>query len=913
VVYLDLIPTRRTSFRMNVFGGKKKKAKAAEVGLDLINACATEPQDFVKILQLVESYPKALEFKDEEGRTALHWCCSRRAKLEIVQFVGNANAHLLKEPTHDGMLPLHYACREQAPSDVIQYLLKGYPQALSKEASGWYPLHYACAKIKSAELVLFILNSYPEVVKKKTQEGRLPIHYASAHQGSIELIARLVALAPETVRQGDNNEWTALHIAAAYNASLSVIEFLIQQYKPGIQKRGHHGRMPLHIACFMKRSLDIIKHLTKQWPMGIKQMDESRMLPLHTACLAGCSIEIIKFLIREWPQSAMQLGKSSWEIAMYALQKQNASQTAVEEFVKWLDKRVDGLGGKSSGGHSSQESSEELRLESAGSKQKRLTHQSSSSNDSFDSTEGTGRKAKSKSKSKRSGKKKVQDQEKKEEAIPPEVIQFVGESLHQACEYPQSLEEIKNVVESCPPAAECPTHNGNLPLHTACLNKADKAVIQFLTEKYPAALQRTDDGGNLPLHLACYSSSSYKSIEYLVEEWPESLFRENNDKETPVARARQPFYEQPNEDVIGMLENLASKIDPGCHRISALDNYDTSNFGQSTMSDWTGENELEEDRKPAARQLDIEDELELPSTPQSSFYQAAMDSAHDGSLTGLDGTLPDSFECFNAVENLPRRGPKSLEEDRKPAARQPDIKEELELPSGAQSSFYQAAVAAARDEGSANESVPPQKKKPGIQYVEEPAVNVDSVMYQMEYRDYPTPNRARGLQDDTDLGNSFLRGAASMAVADSTTAVQKVTTDKTRFHPPELSSFYQDALSTRTTSDAISERGLQDDTDLGDSFLHGAASMAVADSTTTVQMVSTDETQTRRHPPELSSFYQSFYQRPPDAISPDPVVRAQNSTAQKKPGVQYVEEPAVNVDSVMYQMEYGDYPRPNQR
>jgi hypothetical protein len=350
--------------------------------------------------------------------------------------------------------------------------------------------------------------------------------------------------------------------------------------------------------------------------------------------------------------------------------------------------------------------------------------------------------------------------------------------------------------------------------------------------------------------MACYSSSSYKSIEYLVEEWPESLFRENNDKETPVARARQPFYEQPNEDVIGMLENLASKIDPGCHRTSALDNYDTSNFGQSTMSDWTGENELEEDRKPAARQLDIEDELELPSTPQSSFYQAAMDSAHDGSLTGLDGTLPDSFECFNAVENLPRRGPKSLEEDRKPAARQPDIKEELELPSGAQSSFYQAAVAAARDEGSANESVPPQKKKPGIQYVEEPAVNVDSVMYQMEYRDYPTPNRARGLQDDTDLGNSFLRGAASMAVADSTT---------------------------------------------------------------TVQMVSTDETQTRRHPPELSSFYQSFYQRPPDAISPDPVVRAQNSTAQKKPGVQYVEEPAVNVDSVMYQMEYGDYPRPNQR
>jgi ankyrin repeat protein len=824
---------------MPVFGTKKKKAKAAEVGLDLINACTEEPQDFVKILQLVESHPKALEFKDEEGRTALHWCCSRRAKLEIVQYLGNANAHLLKEPTQDGMLPLHYALREQAPADVIQYLLKVYPHALSKEASGWYPLHYACAKVKSGELVLFILNSYPEVVKKKTQEGRLPIHYASAHQDSIELIARLVALAPETVRQGDNNEWTALHIAAAYNASLSIIDFLIQQYKPGIQKRGHHGRMPLHIACFMKRSLDIIKHLTKQWPMGIKQMDESRMLPLHTACLSGCSIEIIKFLIREWPQSAMQLGKSSREIAGYALQKQNASQAAVEELVKWLEKRVDGLGGgHSSGGHLRREGSDELRSESAGGKHKKLIHQSSSS-ESFDSIEGTGtdrNKSKSKSKPKRSQKKK--EQEKKEEPIPPEVIQVVGENLHQACEFPQSLEEIKNVVESCPPAVECPTHNGNLPLHTACLNKANKAIIQFLTEKYPAALQRTDDGGNIPLHLACYSSSSYESIAYLVEEWPESLFTENKDKETPVARARQPFYEQPNEDVIGMLENLASEIGPASHRNSALDNYDTADIGKSIMTEWTDENESDEDRKPAARHPSKE-ALELPSGLQSSFYQAAMASAHEGFTSGLDGTFPEGFEGSDSTTSDPNIAADELH-------RHPS-----EL-----SSFYQDALSSTRlsDAISQDQEVPAKnssaQKKPGVQYVEEPAVNGDSVMYQMEYGDYPTPNQERGLQDDTDLGSSFLYDASNMAVADSMTAVNMVTADETRRHPPELSSFYQDALSTRRAS---------------------------------------------------------------DAMSPDLEAPAKSSSAQKKPGVQYVEEPAVNVDSVMYQMEYGDYPRQNQR
>jgi hypothetical protein len=268
----------------------------------------------------------------------------------------------------------------------------------------------------------------------------------------------------------------------------------------------------------------------------------------------------------------------------------------------------------------------------------------------------------------------------------------------------------------------------------------------------------------------------------------------------------------------------------------------------------------------------------------------------------------DSFEGFNEEEDLPRQGPNELEEDRKPAARQSDVEEELELPSSSQSSFYQAAVAAARDEGTdsfegfneevhlprqasnsyfyqnamknANESVPPQKK-PGIQYVEEPAVNVDSVMYQMEYEDYPTPNQDRGLQDDTDLGDSFLHGAASMAVADSPT-------DKTLRPPPELSSFYQEAMNTRRAS----EMEYGDDTD---------------------QMATTDET--LRPPPELSSFYQAAMnsRRGSDTMSPVAVVQAQNSSAQKKPGVQYVEESAVNVDSVMYQMEYGDYPRPNQR
>eukprot|EP00980_Cylindrotheca_fusiformis_P009445 scaffold2068_cov96-Cylindrotheca_fusiformis.AAC.1 len=103
-------------------GGKKKKGKVAEAGLNLIKACSEEPQDVVKISELLESFPKAVEFKDNEGRTALHWCCCKRANLELVEYLSNLYSDGLKEPAKNGMLPLHYACREQAPADVIQYL-----------------------------------------------------------------------------------------------------------------------------------------------------------------------------------------------------------------------------------------------------------------------------------------------------------------------------------------------------------------------------------------------------------------------------------------------------------------------------------------------------------------------------------------------------------------------------------------------------------------------------------------------------------------------------------------------------------------------------------------------------------------------------------------------------------------------
>ena len=88
---------------MDLFGDKKKKEKIARFGNELIAACKEQPQQFVTILQRVEAYPKAVDYQDESGRTALHWCCNQFAKLEVVQYLANAAKTSLNEPANNGV------------------------------------------------------------------------------------------------------------------------------------------------------------------------------------------------------------------------------------------------------------------------------------------------------------------------------------------------------------------------------------------------------------------------------------------------------------------------------------------------------------------------------------------------------------------------------------------------------------------------------------------------------------------------------------------------------------------------------------------------------------------------------------------------------------------------------------------
>ena len=492
-------------FRKNKTPDKKVEA----IGTHLLETCRRSSPSLNRIASLVESCPEAVNFKDAEGRLALHLACSSQPSLEVVQFLVVHSSDSIKQVTGKGMMPLHYACRESASFPVIQYLVQQYEDALKHPTqSDWLPLHLACAKQAPLEVIDFLVRSWSNSLKVATQDGKLALHFACANHAPVTAIRFLVQYYSESIRVKDANERTPLHIACAYSSDLELYKYLVETWKDGLKERGMKGLIPLHVACYERQPLEVIQFLVNGWERSLHQYDKAKNLPLHAAIKSNCSKEVIMFLIRAWPKSVDSLGDTPQEIASYIASSTGRSQTS--ELFHWIEKTFLKPGSNNEFNHVFVSPSGDAISDNA---------MPNIPNDNA---------------------LPVQD---------VETIQKAGENLHYACEVPQSLDTIKDLLESSPKAIEHKAY-GILPIHTACLNQAPVKVIAFLSNSYPRSLEKRDNDGNLPIHLACYSGAPLDSIKYLVEMWPESLDEKNSSQNTPIERAMHPFYDNPDDEVI---------------------------------------------------------------------------------------------------------------------------------------------------------------------------------------------------------------------------------------------------------------------------------------------------------------------------------------------------------------------------
>lgn len=575
------------------------EAKREAIGARLFEACKHPPQSFTRIRDLIDSYPGVITHKDVDGRVALHVACGSRVNVQVAEILVNQWNDSVRQVTKKGLTPLHYACRFQASSEVVTYLIDRWTDSVKQTTrSGWLPLHLACARQAPEDVVVFLVQVWPEALRIPTSDGRLPLHFALANSAPLSLVQYLVEKSPCSIQAKDLYGWTPLHVACAYS-KFEVVEYCIRQWSSGCKEKGMKGRIPLHIVCWERRPVRYVHYVKQQWQNSIRERDDHGLLPLHAACQGEAPLEVIKYLLEQWPASIWEIGKSECEIVDYTFRSRHADPQTVAEFSQWIQATI---GKMSSFDATPQKNRYLVPPHSTG-----VDLASSSNMRTFEWSEGHGSSANFQMSNdsrdfgamhnsiyfqRRNGSQQYddhrisrvvvecvpsqashqlksikcievggQDSPKQEKGHSIEVesaienLEAMGTSLHKLCEAPQSLPAIQRLLLKCPRAVECLAYNGNLPIHTACLNQAPVAVLKVLIDQYPQSLQKSDQYGNLPLHQACFSGTPLSSIKHLVRRCPDSMLQINQCGERPLDRARNPFFDAKDANVIEWLEN----------------------------------------------------------------------------------------------------------------------------------------------------------------------------------------------------------------------------------------------------------------------------------------------------------------------------------------------------------------------
>ena len=523
--------------------------------------------------------------------------------------------------TTKGLLPIHYACREQASLQVIQCLVNSAissfgttnnNEAADQQSSsgglsvttndGWLPLHMACARKAKTPVINFLLQKYPRAAHLSTHCGRYALHFACANRLEVSAVRAVYLASPSVLQRHDKSEWNPLHVACAYS-TLEVVAYLVDEcWLDGLKVRGGGQdvqRLPLHLACSERQPLEIVVHLVLAYRAALHEADANRLLPIHAACKGGAPVEVVQFLISEWPPSAFRLGSTVEDIIAYIQQRQKQILSSKDRNIQslklqsWLERVVKdhekdtppsgvyvplsaGIGNhpppfpnpiknrisdgtitstssrntrrSTSNSFDSSDDNNEFRMGFEAPPLGQINHQVNHTARRISSSGSRSSTSSNSSSARGTG---VPDDRN---------FRSAGERLHQSCEMPQNLAAIQKILNEHPETIDYASY-GLLPIHTACLNQAPVNVLTLLDQFAQDAIRKRDGEGNLPLHLACYSSAPLDSIECLLKRWPEAVKMLNANGETPLYRATHPFYDNPNAEIIGLLQGYEIQVD----------------------------------------------------------------------------------------------------------------------------------------------------------------------------------------------------------------------------------------------------------------------------------------------------------------------------------------------------------------
>ena len=210
--------------------------------------CRHASPDHMTCLEMLLQYNPALDLRDREGSTALHWAVYAGNADAVSSLLKHGAAYHLAD--RHRRTPLHLAALSDN-SRVLQLLLqqKGADVTV-KDARGMTPLFWACAKDNlDALAALQLAESNTSLNSHATDtQGRTLLHWSALSPYGTTCLESLIV--PENSYSPDKLGWSPLHYTALTGSQKACDTILDVLPRDQIDSPTPHGFSALHIACY---------------------------------------------------------------------------------------------------------------------------------------------------------------------------------------------------------------------------------------------------------------------------------------------------------------------------------------------------------------------------------------------------------------------------------------------------------------------------------------------------------------------------------------------------------------------------------------------------------------------------------------------------------------------------------------
>jgi hypothetical protein len=229
------------------------------------------------IVEIIESDPDVLAIADDEGYLPLHrLLANESSSIDDALMMIEKYPAALEYQNDNRELPLHIECFRQNRSSIIEKCLELYPQALAiADGMEFLPLH--CSLMNNSPFVsesLSLMEEYPAALQHRIHMGMLALHLECKHRCRSSVISKCIELYPEALAEADEDGNMPLHhLLESNSSSIWDALMMIEKCPVALKHLGRGIQLPLRIECKHQFRPTLISTVIELYPEALNDID----------------------------------------------------------------------------------------------------------------------------------------------------------------------------------------------------------------------------------------------------------------------------------------------------------------------------------------------------------------------------------------------------------------------------------------------------------------------------------------------------------------------------------------------------------------------------------------------------------------------------------------------------------------